>query len=105
MAAARAEAALAAATHAPNVQAQNASQGSSAGISAPTDPRITFDNFVVGKPNELASAAEQSVADATTPPFNPLFLYRGVGPGTSHLLHPICLPTQIQSPPRPNHHI
>src|SRR3546814_2802837 len=51
------------------------------GISAPLDPRFTFDNFVVGKPNELAYAAARRVADAPTPPFNPLFLYGGVGLG------------------------
>jgi chromosomal replication initiation ATPase DnaA len=32
-------------------------------ISAPLDPRFTFDNFVVGKPNELAAAARR-VAEA-----------------------------------------
>ena len=30
---------------------------------APLDPRFTFDNFVVGKPNELAFAAAQRVSD------------------------------------------
>src|SRR3546814_16996346 len=98
MAAARAEAALAAATQAPNVQAQNASQGSSAGISAPLDPRFNFDNFVVGKPNELAYPAARRVADAPTPPFNPLFLYGGVAPGKPHLMHSISLP--IKTPAR-----
>ncbi|HEY9537044.1 MAG TPA: chromosomal replication initiator protein DnaA, partial [Kiloniellaceae bacterium] len=100
MAAARAEAALAAATQAPNVQAQNASQGSSAGISAPLDPRFTFDNFVVGKPNELAYAAARRVADAPTPPFNPLFLYGGVGLGKTHLMHSIGLHIKKQAPER-----
>src|SRR3546814_12360844 len=100
MAAARAEAALAAATQAPNVQAQNASQGSSAGISAPLDPRFTFDNFVVGKPNELAYAAARRVADAPKPPFNPLFLYGGVGLGQTHLIHSIVLHIQKQAPER-----
>ena len=31
---------------------------------APLDPRFTFDNFVVGKPNELAFAASQRVAES-----------------------------------------
>jgi chromosomal replication initiator protein len=33
-------------------------------ISAPLDPRCTFDNFIVGKPNELAYAAAQRVAES-----------------------------------------
>ena len=42
---------------------------------APLDPRFTFENFVVGKPNELAFAATQRVAEADKVTFNPLFLY------------------------------
>tara|TARA_B100001250_G_scaffold262454_1_gene226125 strand:- start:1837 stop:3231 length:1395 start_codon:yes stop_codon:yes gene_type:complete len=56
---------------------------------APLDPRFTFDNFVVGKPNELAFAASQRVAEADTVSFNPLFLYGGVGLGKTHLMHAI----------------
>ena len=48
-------------------------------ISAPIDPRFTFSNFVVGKTNELAYAAARRVADSDSAPFNPLFLYGGVG--------------------------
>ena len=48
-------------------------------VSAPLDERLTFDNFVVGKPNELAYAAARRVAEARTVPFNPLFLYGPVG--------------------------
>ena len=33
-------------------------------IGAPLDPRFTFENFVVGKPNELAYAAARRVAEA-----------------------------------------
>ncbi|MEH6629231.1 MAG: chromosomal replication initiator protein DnaA [Halopseudomonas aestusnigri] len=59
-------------------------------ITGPLDPRFTFDNFVVGKPNELAYAAARRVADADAVPFNPLFLYGGVGLGKTHLMHAIA---------------
>jgi chromosomal replication initiator protein len=54
------------------------------------DPRFTFENFVVGKPNELAYAAARRVADTENPTFNPLFLYGGVGLGKTHLMHAIA---------------
>ena len=60
-------------------------------ISTPDlDPRFTFENFVVGKPNELAYAAARRVADTENPSFNPLFLYGGVGLGKTHLMHAIA---------------
>jgi len=69
-------------------------------ISAPLDPRFTFDNFVVGKPNEFAYAAARRVADAKTVPFNPLFLYSGVGLGKTHLMHAIAWQISRQQPAR-----
>lgn len=56
-------------------------------ISAPLDPRFTFEKFVVGKSNEFAYAAAQRIAEASRVTFNPLFLYGGVGLGKTHLMH------------------
>ena len=74
-------------------------------ISAPLDPRFTFENFVVGKPNELAHAVSRRVAEAQvganrSVPFNPLFLYGGVGLGKTHLMHAIAWYIRTHDPKR-----
>ncbi|MCZ4255277.1 chromosomal replication initiator protein DnaA [Sulfitobacter sp. G21635-S1] len=65
---------------------------------APLDPRFSFDNFVVGKPNELAHAAAKRVAEGGPVTFNPLFLYGGVGLGKTHLMHAIARELAEQKP-------
>jgi len=69
--------------------------------SASLDKRFTFDQFVVGKPNEFAYAAARRVAEASKrPPFNPLFLYGGVGLGKTHLMHAIAWHIRQSEPDR-----
>ncbi len=61
-------------------------------LAAPLDPRFSFDGFVVGKPNEFAYACARRVAERpSSPGFNPLFLYGGVGLGKTHLMHAVGL--------------
>ncbi len=69
-------------------------------VSAPLDPRFTFEHFVVGKPNELAYVASRRVAEADSLPFNPLFLYGGVGLGKTHLMHAIAWHIRRRDPSR-----
>ncbi len=59
-------------------------------VSSKLDPRMTFDNFVVGNPNNFAYAVATRVAEIDKPIFNPLFLYGGVGLGKTHLMHAIA---------------
>jgi len=67
---------------------------------AALDTRFTFDNFVIGKSNEFAYAAARRVAEATVVPFNPLFLYGGVGLGKTHLMHAIAWHIREKHPSR-----
>ena len=76
------------------------SQVSGKDIGAPLDPRFRFENFVVGKPNELAFAAARRVGEAQSVPFNPLFLYGGVGLGKTHLMHAIAWHIRKTNPDR-----
>lgn len=54
------------------------------------DTKYTFNNFVVGKPNEFAYAAAKRIASDTKVVFNPLFIHGGVGLGKTHLMHSIA---------------
>ncbi len=69
-------------------------------ISSDLDSRFTFSNFIVGKPNELAFAAARRVSESTDVPFNPLFLYGGVGLGKTHLMHAIAHEIKERKPLR-----
>src|SRR5262245_7389063 len=60
----------------------------------PSDPeeassRYTFAAFVVGRSNQLAQAACQTVAELPSRTYNPLFLHGGAGLGKTHLLRAV----------------
>lgn len=53
------------------------------------NPKYVFDNFIVGRGNELANAACRAVVNNLGKAYNPLFIYGGVGLGKTHLLQAI----------------
>ena len=57
---------------------------------APLSDRYTFDNFVIGKSNELAAAAAHAAAQAPGKVYNPLFIYGDTGLGKTHLMQAVA---------------
>ena len=62
------------------------------------NPSLTFENFVIGKANQLAFAAATQVSELPGVSYNPLFIYGGVGLGKTHLAQAIGNQIKVQRP-------
>ncbi len=67
------------------------------------DPKMTFDTFVAGAPNEIALGVAKQVAHAAlnnSVSFNPVYIHSTVGLGKSHLLNAIAWAAGAGDPAR-----
>ena len=55
-----------------------------------SNPKLTFEQFVIGDCNRLAHAAALTVAEIPAQAYNPLFIYGPPGVGKTHLLSAIA---------------
>jgi chromosomal replication initiation ATPase DnaA len=69
------------------------------------DPKLTFESFVVGPANRLASAAARRAADSPGTSYNPLFVYSASGLGKSHILNAIAHHSLKTAPGRRIHYM
>lgn len=67
---------------------------------APNQDRFTFDNFVVGAPNELAFAVARRVTNSRESQYNPIVIHGPHGMGKTHLLHAVKAEAAKKDPSR-----
>ncbi|MHB1194035.1 MAG: DnaA ATPase domain-containing protein [Longimicrobiales bacterium] len=69
------------------------------------DPKLTFESFVVGPANRLATAAARRAAESPGTSYNPLFVYSASGLGKSHILNAIAHQSLKTAPGRRIHYM
>ena len=62
------------------------------------NPKLTFEQFVIGDSNRLAHAAALTVAEMPAQAYNPLFIYGPPGVGKTHLLSAIASLLALHNP-------
>jgi chromosomal replication initiator protein len=77
---------------------EKSAETTTASAKAQLSGRYTFDNFVIGKSNELAAAAAHAVAEAPGKVYNPLFIYGETGLGKTHLMQAVAHEILQRSP-------
>tara|TARA_A100001011_G_C14290837_1_gene836129 strand:- start:1079 stop:2473 length:1395 start_codon:yes stop_codon:yes gene_type:complete len=60
------------------------------------NPNLSFENFIVGKSNEVALSSSKKICEQISR-YNPLYIYGGVGLGKTHLLNAIGLELQSEN--------
>ncbi len=72
--------------------------GAADAIGGPIENRYSFDNYIVGKSNELAYNAARTLSEGGKVGFNPLFLHGQTGLGKTHLMHAIANRVRARDP-------
>jgi len=67
-------------------------------VSTKINPKLTFDNFVVGTSNQMPYAASKRICDVNCFIYNPLYIYGNVGMGKTHLLNAIAIDLKKNNP-------